>query len=64
MATPRRPAMVARSASAVERLAARPRLSSKALRSVAAVESGHYPMQEMPPRTVALLERFLSAAVT
>ena len=24
-------------------------------------EVGHYPMQEMPPRTVALLERFLAA---
>ena len=23
-------------------------------------ESGHYPMQEMPPRTVALIERFLN----
>ncbi len=27
----------------------------------ALLESGHYPMQEMPPRTVALVERFLSA---
>jgi pimeloyl-ACP methyl ester carboxylesterase len=32
-----------------------------ALDVVGLVESGHYPMQEMPPRTVSLLERFLGA---
>ncbi len=31
------------------------------LEVVGLAESGHYPMQEMPPRTVALVERFLGA---
>lgn len=31
------------------------------LEVIGLADSGHYPMQEMPPRTVALVERFLAA---
>jgi hypothetical protein len=31
------------------------------LEVVSLAESGHYPMQEMPPTTAALVERFLGA---
>lgn len=36
-------------------------IGGELLEVVGLAESGHYPMQEMPPRTVALVERFLGA---